>query len=50
MRGEATLCRDGNPARCVHADRYEMYRVYPTELKAGAHAGSGTDLPSSPVR
>jgi len=41
MRGEATLCRDGDPARCVHADRYEMYRVYPTELKAGAHAGSG---------
>jgi hypothetical protein len=41
MRGEATLCRDGEPARCVHADRYEMYRVYPTELKAGAHAGSG---------
>jgi hypothetical protein len=41
MRGEATLCRDGDPSRCVHADRYEMYRVYPTELKAGAHAGSG---------
>ena len=41
MRGEATLCRDGDPARCVHADRYEMHRVYPTELKAGAHAGSG---------
>lgn len=41
MRGEATLCRDGNPARCVHADRYVMYRVYPTELKEGAHAGSG---------
>ena len=41
MRGEANLCRDGDPARCVHADRYEMYRVYPTELKAGAHAGSG---------
>jgi hypothetical protein len=41
MRGEATLCRDGDPERCVHADRYEMYRVYPTELKQGAHAGSG---------
>ena len=41
MRGDANLCRDGDPARCVHADRYEMYRVYPTELKAGAHAGSG---------
>jgi hypothetical protein len=41
MRGEATLCRDGDPARCVHADRYVMYRVYPTELAHGAHAGSG---------
>lgn len=41
MRGQATLCRDGDPARCVHADRYEMYRVYPTELERGAHAGSG---------
>ena len=41
MRGDATLCRDGDPARCVHADRYVMYRVYPTELAHGAHAGSG---------
>ena len=41
MRGDATLCRDGDPARCVHADRYVMYRVYPTELADGAHAGSG---------
>jgi hypothetical protein len=41
MRGEATLCRDGDPQRCVHADRYVMYRVYPTELAHGAHAGSG---------
>lgn len=41
MRGQATLCRDGDPARCVHADRYVMYRVYPTELQQGAHAGSG---------
>ena len=41
MRGDATLCRDGDPARCVHADRYVMYRVYPTELQQGAHAGSG---------
>ena len=40
MRGHATLCRDGDPQRCVTADRYEMYRVYPTEL-SGAHAGSG---------
>jgi hypothetical protein len=40
MRGHATLCRDGNPQRCVTADRYEMYRVYPTQL-SGAHAGSG---------
>src|SRR5690606_5547228 len=41
MRGHATLCRDGNPARCVESDRYEMYRVYPTKLEHGAHAGSG---------
>jgi hypothetical protein len=41
MRGYATLCRDGDPARCVHSDRYEMYRVYPTKLEHGAHAGSG---------
>jgi hypothetical protein len=41
MRGDADLCRDGNPAKCVHADRYVMYRVYPTELAHGAHAGSG---------
>lgn len=41
MRGHATLCRDGDPARCVRADRYEMYRVYPTQLEHGAHAGSG---------
>jgi hypothetical protein len=41
MRGHATLCRDGDPARCVEADRYEMFRVYPTQLAHGAHAGSG---------
>lgn len=41
MRGHATLCRDGDPARCVESDRYEMYRVYPTKLEHGAHAGSG---------
>ncbi len=40
MRGHATLCRDGRPGACVTADRYVMYRVYPTEL-AAAHAGSG---------
>jgi hypothetical protein len=40
MSGHATLCRDANPARCVHADRYVMYRVYPKEVKA-AHAGTG---------
>lgn len=40
MRGHAVLCRDGRPEACVTADRYEMYRVYPTEL-ARAHAGSG---------
>ena len=41
MRGDATLCRDGDPTKCVHANRYVMYRVYPTELAHGAHAGSG---------
>jgi hypothetical protein len=41
MRGDATLCRDGEPARCAFADRYVMYRVYPTTLAHGAHAGSG---------
>lgn len=41
MRGHATLCRDGDPSRCVHSDRYEMHRVYPTKLEHGAHAGSG---------
>ena len=41
MRGNATLCREGDPQRCVHADRYEMYRVYPATLEHGAHAGSG---------
>jgi len=41
MRGHATLCRDGDPARCLESDRYEMYRVYPTKLEHGAHAGSG---------
>ena len=40
MRGHATLCREGRPEACVTADRYEMYRVYPTEL-AESHAGSG---------
>jgi hypothetical protein len=41
MRGDATLCRDGDPSKCVYADRYVMHRVYPTELSHGAHAGSG---------
>jgi opacity protein-like surface antigen len=41
MRGDVDLCRDGNPAKCIHADRCVMYRVYPTELAHGAHAGSG---------
>ena len=40
MRGHAELCRDGRPDACVKADRYEMYRVYPVELRQ-AHAGSG---------
>jgi hypothetical protein len=41
MRGDATLCREGDPTSCVYANRYVMYRVYPTELAHGAHAGSG---------
>lgn len=41
MRGHATLCRDGDPGKCMHSDRYEMYRVYPVELVQGAHAASG---------
>lgn len=40
MSGHAVLCRDADPARCVTADRYVMYRVYPREVKA-AHAGTG---------
>jgi hypothetical protein len=40
MSGHATLCRDADPARCVEADRYVMYRVYPREVKS-AHAGTG---------
>jgi hypothetical protein len=40
MFGHATLCRDADPARCVEADRYVMYRVYPREVKS-AHAGTG---------
>jgi len=40
MRGHATLCRDGNPAACVTADDYVMYREYPTEITE-VHAGTG---------
>ncbi len=40
MRGHATLCRDGRPDACVHADDYVMYRVYPSDLD-DAHAGTG---------
>jgi len=40
MRGTATLCRGGVAAYCVESERYEMRRVYPTQLDA-AHAGSG---------
>jgi hypothetical protein len=40
MEGHATLCRDADPAKCVTADRYVMYRRYPRELRA-AHAGTG---------
>lgn len=40
MEGWAELCRGGAADRCVHADRYVMYRVYPRELNA-AHTGTG---------
>ncbi|MCC5869747.1 MAG: hypothetical protein JJU27_14695 [Gammaproteobacteria bacterium] len=40
MRGHATLCRDGEPAACVHADDYVMYRLYPTDISE-VHAGTG---------
>ncbi len=40
MRGHATLCRDGTPDSCVHADDYVMYRDYPRDL-TDAHAGTG---------
>ncbi len=40
MRGHATLCRDGRREACVHADRYVMWREYPTDL-ADPHAGTG---------
>lgn len=40
MRGHATLCRDGDPAACVHADDYVMYRLYPTEITE-VHSGTG---------
>ena len=40
MRGHATLCRDGRAEACVHADRYVLWRQYPTDL-GDAHAGSG---------
>lgn len=40
MRGHATLCRDGRPEACVHADDYVMYRLYPTEI-TDVHSGTG---------
>ncbi|MCC5860991.1 MAG: hypothetical protein JJT93_03665 [Gammaproteobacteria bacterium] len=40
MRGHATLCRDGRPEACVHADDYVMYRLYPTDI-TDVHAGTG---------
>lgn len=40
MRGHATLCRDGRREACVHADRYVMWREYPTNL-TDPHAGTG---------
>jgi len=40
MRGHATLCRDGRPEACVHADRYVMWREFPTDL-TDPHAGTG---------
>ena len=40
MEGRAELCRAGAYGQCVQADRYVMYRVYPTSLES-AHAGTG---------
>lgn len=40
MSGHAMLCRDGRPQACMHADRYVMWREYPTDL-SDPHAGSG---------
>jgi hypothetical protein len=40
LEGRAVLCRGGAADRCVLADRYVMYRVYPKDLTA-AHAGTG---------
>jgi hypothetical protein len=40
LEGSALLCRAGAADRCVVADRYVMYRVYPRDLKS-AHTGTG---------
>ncbi len=40
MAGWAELCRGGVKDRCIQADEYVMYRVYPLELEQ-AHAGTG---------
>lgn len=40
LRGNATLYRDGTAATATHADRYEMFRIYPRNLEA-AHAFTG---------
>lgn len=40
LEGSAVLCRAGAADRCVVADRYVMYRVYPKDLKS-AHTGTG---------
>ncbi len=40
LLGHATLYRDGMAAMATHADRYEMFRVYPDSL-AAAHAFTG---------
>jgi len=40
LLGNATLYRDGNAATATHADRYEMFRIYPRSLDS-AHAFTG---------
>jgi hypothetical protein len=40
LSGSATLCQDGVPERCVVADDYRMWRVFPRE-SSDAHVANG---------